>query len=373
MSLIGVAERAIGDYSNVSPGNAAQALVRTRHYAKAALWIVLGMFVVAQPLSVPLAYQSLRVLYAGEDTHSQWQDYLSRDAPDVLFLGASDTKSDVDTRAVAAELSSVAAGPVSVGKLGVDAEKPDFFAALMYRVMHRPTHPRLVIISLAENEFSIDYPFDPTSDLWQISEPFDLGFMQAAYRLDPDRDQLARRWLVPYFATFRPIVSVAQCPLLATARRSGAIARTFHAVRDLNDCEVGRSNVTDRVMDPERNRKVMAGFVAAVSNFHFDERQGENLKQAIEIARQGAAQVVLMRNPNFRLGGFFTDKQQLLLDRLRGLAMAEGVPFIDLVDVLQDDSFLWNDFQHLNRTGARAYAPILAKAISRTAGAFKTF
>src|SRR2546426_5209028 len=124
----------------------------TRHRrARLTLLVILLALAVAQPLSIPLAYHAIREFigvvpaFVGMDVHSQWEAYLARPkAPDVLFIGDSQTFTDIDPTAISADLSDRMGRPISVFKFGVPGEGPAFLDTLIYRVMHRPSRPRWV-------------------------------------------------------------------------------------------------------------------------------------------------------------------------------------------------------------------------------------
>src|SRR2546421_4436256 len=100
--------------------------IRLHRRARLTLLVILLALAVAQPLSIPLAYRAIREFigvvpaFVGMDVHTQWEAYLARPkAPDVLFIGDSQTFTDIDPGAISADLSARLGHPISVAKFGV--------------------------------------------------------------------------------------------------------------------------------------------------------------------------------------------------------------------------------------------------------------
>src|SRR5438094_2385906 len=200
-----ITTRAAPPAPETRPRRATRLTTSVSQRAKIALLLFVALVLALQALSVPVAYYAMHRLvewvpdFSGIGTHAQWSAYLARPrAPDVLFVGDSQAFTDVDTEAISGLVSSRLGRQVAVGKLGVSGEGPDFLNALIYRVMNRPSHPRLVLLELSQATLNEFRGFDPSADLWQISEPFDPGFMARAYRVDPHRGRLARAWVLPF-------------------------------------------------------------------------------------------------------------------------------------------------------------------------------
>jgi hypothetical protein len=335
-----------------------------RRYAWRSLATVVSLFVVVQVASVPAGLAAFGNIYNGADTHSTWHAYLAGPAPEVLFLGASDARADVDTQEIARLLSVDAGRPVTVGRLGIVGEGPDFFEVLAYRVMSQPHHPRLLVVSLGMIEFNSSYVFDPTADLWQISDPIDYGFMSVAYRADPYRERLLRDWLLPYFVSYRPVGTAVQCQIKAVTNKVMQLTSGRSAPLDPTTCDESRGIGFDKVMtDPVREKMEQLYRNVYMRNFQFDDRQARHLANLVAMAKHQGAMVMLLTLPTYQLDRLYPDEHAALEAKLENLAAGAGVGFANLMVEFNTSPELWSDPIHLNSAGARALAPRLSTTI----------
>src|SRR5260370_40278649 len=103
--------------------------------------------------------------------------------PDVVVLGDSRVRYDVDAAAVAANLSARLGRPVTVGTIGLDAVRPTTLTAIAHRILSAPIKPKVLLLAVAEHQYNRtwddapDGPGDQTGYFWQ-------------YTADPDLDRL---------------------------------------------------------------------------------------------------------------------------------------------------------------------------------------
>jgi hypothetical protein len=332
--------------------------------ARRALLVLLLLLVVAQPLSIPLAYYAIARFigvvpaFVGMDVHTQWEAYMARpQAPEVLFIGDSQTYTDIDTAGVARALTAKLGRPITVAKFGVPGEGPAFLEGLMYRVMHRESRPRLIVYELQEYVFNANRRWDPTADLWELSNPPDPGFLQLAFRVDPQRSRLLRSWLVPYFMTYQPISQLAQCSVFELAQAGAMLlGRVPVELRHEAACKSGEAylQVNRYVDDP---------------SFRFSDREATYVSEAVAMARAGGTEVAFGQYPFVGLEAINPTAYQTFRARVDQLAGELQVPTFSLVTELTDDQSihdrsLWLDLAHMEPGGARALAPRVAQEVT---------
>src|SRR5437667_11018791 len=103
--------------------------VATEREARRALWVLVVVLVVVQPLSMLLGTSYLQRWGSPGNAYNQWTAYRAGPVPEILFLGDSRVRLDVDTAALARALS------VSVASIGIDAAKPELLEALAERIV----------------------------------------------------------------------------------------------------------------------------------------------------------------------------------------------------------------------------------------------
>jgi hypothetical protein len=337
---------------------------RAYRRARRSLLILLLALVVAQPLSIPLAYHAIREFigvvpaFVGMDVHTQWEAYQARPkAPDVLFIGDSQTFTDIDTVAVSADLSNRLGRPISVAKFGVPGEGPAFLDALMYRVMHRPSRPRWVVLEINQTTMNANRRWDPTADLWELSNPPDPGFMNLALRVDPYRWRLIRAWLVPYFMTYQPVSQLAQCSVVESAQQAAVLLG--HVPLELREKVACKSGAA--YLQVNRYRED--------ASYRFSDQDASYVREAVEMAHAGGTQVMFGTYPVVQLEAVNPVAHQTFQSKKAALVSSLGVPTFDLVTEMTDeqsihDPNLWLDPAHMEPAGARALAPKVSQVVA---------
>lgn len=346
-----------------------QASAATTWPTRTALILVLAGLLALQPLSAQLARTSMSKIQGGYDPYSQWQAYLARPAaPEVLFVGDSETRTDIDLDAVAAQLSASAGRRVTVGKLGIPGEVPSFQAGLVYRVMHRPSRPRIIVFGVSPHIFNDGYQHPSSSfDLWQISAPWDPGYLREAYELAPDRGRFTRDLLVPYFAAYVPTTAALGCWVVQSNRAD--LERRHQpvpaAVQAPTSCELGRHPDPGDVMTAEDIRLgPMFYRQVFIDNYRFSDREAQALSELVDVARRGSAQVLLYQYPTYGLDSLDPAVASEFSVRIHQLSRELGTPMVDLREAVALPQPDWADPLHLNRAGATALAPAVAAAVT---------
>ena len=350
----------------------------TRRRAIGTIAVMLALLTLAQPLALVVGSAGLKATYGGADLHSQWQAYISRPAPDVLFLGSSDMRTDVDRGLVAAGLTAAAGHPITVGSIGAAAEVAEYLYALTYRVMERPSHPRLLVLSTNAPLFKPSYDCDycrrgvrdqVTQDLWQISDPFDPGFARVALRVSPNPGELVKGYLLPAYAYYPQAMVLAQCAAIDAGRRLTAATGIPEpeTLKADSPCQLGAHPLPEERLTPDTLawwRKLFAtGFL---NHYTFSSAKMGWFRETVALARARGATVVFMQAPYYRMRDVSAEVQDVFAARIVQFAAELQVPYIDLLTNLNDDVSLWADPLHLNRWGAAQFAPDLVAALAAT-------
>jgi hypothetical protein len=316
----------------------------------------------SQFATLPFYYQLSAEVYAGSDSATQWQAYLARGkAPDVLFVGDSQTRSHVDADQISALLSSRMGRQVDVAKIGVGGEGPAFFEAVVYRVMHRPTHPRLIVLPFNPVTLTVRHEegWDSSADLFNISEPLDLEYMKLALRVDSKPGTLVRDWMVPYFRT-APVMSMAlKCRLITWLQtHSHYVPGEF---RVGTPCE--EYSQTDQAFG-KAAPWVLAQFREWVQDYEISDREVQFTREAVQLTRAGGAAVVLLTYPVQDVNQIPSQASSRFQALARSLPDSLGVQLFDLLNVLSHQSELWADPVHMKRVGALRFASTLAEILA---------
>jgi hypothetical protein len=220
-----------------------------------------------------------------------------------------------------------------------------------------------VVLSFSEYMYTRPTAPDPTGYLWQLTEPYDLGYMRFAYDLDPNRGRLLRGWIAP-------IVPNA----LVLARASREQASTLPVMRwilgDSSALGGGTAEsqfaVSSTPMSAEKEAAVLESYRHdfGLGSFQFAADRLDRARSAVRIARAAGVDVRFVIYPVYGIDGINPSGYADYLDRVTTLARELQVPFIDLhaVDQNRDHYF---DPSHLNGEGVLALAPRLAEVAAR--------
>jgi hypothetical protein len=324
--------------------------------AAATLAVLVVIAVLAQPLSVVARERLLPKSGAGLADYL-WRDYAA--APrDVVFVGDSRVLIGTDSAAVEAGLRMRGLSD-TVTRLAVPGADVTIQQAIVYRVMHLSKKPRLVVLSFSEYMYTRPTAPDPTGYLWQLTEPYDLGYMRLAYDLDPNRGRLLRGWIAPI---------VANAPVLARAGREQAssLPPVRWILGDSSAPSAGPAElqfaVTDAPMSPEKEVAVLESYRQdfGLGSFRFAAQRLEWARAAVHMAREAGVDVRFVIYPVYGIDRINPTGYADYLDRVTALARELQVPLADLhaVDQNRDHYF---DPSHLNREGVLALAPRLAE------------
>lgn len=318
--------------------------------ATAALGVLLAVAVLLQPLSAILGDATLGWIEAGTDTSSLWTAYQSGPAPDVLFLGDSRVRQDVDVTGIAGELSRRAGHRVTVKKMGLSDADPELLDALAYRVMARPQRPRTVVVAVSEFAFNAGYQPDRTADYWQLAYPPDPGFLQLALARDASRTRLLAGLAVPL---------VANAPILAQGVQC--------VVQPSPSC-TDAAHLHYEVMTQASHDLTLTYYVDLyLRNFAWSQSELASLTTLVRRIHAGGSSVAFVVLPVNGIAelsaAFYAD----YLDHMAKLAAASKVPLLDLHGAVDESDWsLWADPSHLNDSGA---ALIRAQLAGAAAGA----
>jgi hypothetical protein len=338
-------------------------------FARAVLVSLVALAVLVQIPSIFLARYAAHELWAGQDTASIWQEYRSRPAPEILLLGASSTRSDVDVNSLSESTSRLVGRRVTIGKFGLNGEGPDFYVAALERILSRPSRPRLIFLQVDSLLFTAKDVLDPTRDLWLLSDPMDGEYMKTALRVAPSPGHLVLDWGVPFFATY-PLISVwARCPFTVGARE---LTRRAHLpatnmARQKTPCEEGAHPSADARMSPEDEEKTRRDWAMYLHDYEFSERKAALLREAARMVRAAGATPFLITYPSYRLRSVNPSVEERFHSRIVKEASRVQAPLIDLAGYVIDEPTLWADAAHLNQWGAKEFSHVLAASIAAAA------
>lgn len=324
--------------------------MRTEIEARRALWVLAGVLLIAQPLSLLLGTSYLQRWGSPGNAYNQWTTYNAHPTPDVLFIGDSRVRLDIDTNELSRSLSA------SVASIGIDAAKPEFLEALTERIAAAPATPRTVVIALSE--YQLNASWDAKADsgglqtnyFWQISGPPDARYIATALRLDPERGRLLAGWTVPLLANYSVIVEGFRCDIAALRRR--------------NDCADEYTD-RDRVMDEAVRRRwepiVRDGYLGS---YEVSVAQAASAIRAARALLDRGIAVRFVILPVYRAEALAPAAYARFRERAASIASAVGARFIDLHSTYDDRPEIFFDSNHLTRRGARELAGVLASSLA---------
>jgi hypothetical protein len=342
--------------------------------ARRALAILAAGMILIQLISGPLGHRLNAVARSGTDAYSIWERYASNPVPEVLVIGNSLAQADFDEAALSAELSTLAGRSVTVEKLAFNGQGPLFYDALMYRIMKRSQHPKLVVVSTLAVDLNAGCPCLDllTSDLWDITDLTDPGFVQLALGLDPDRSLLVAGWALPTVAYYPSIVAV-QC-LAVEYGRSSALSMLGAVPAQLQNptiCEIQPGHLllegwaNSPAMTPFGMQRSATAYRQLMADYRISPDAVSSLRHVISQAQTGGVRVVLLESPvHMQARGLFPHEQQAYQQEVEAIASSLGARLVNLSDSVPEDPTLWVDTQHLDRAGAAYLAPKIANALA---------
>jgi len=338
---------------------------KLRRYAGLGLVALAFMLLGGQFAAVAAYYPLNTELSQGTDVATQWHAYIAQNVvPEVLFVGDSQTELDIDTSEIANLLSKSAGRRIEVGKISARAEGPDFLEALTYRVMSLPRHPRLIVFPLnpvTSNAFH-ENGWDPTSDLFQLSDPIDAGYMRLAVTVDASRGALLRDWLVPYFRTTPTISTALKCR--AVRWLEGHLPKVPGELRAV--CDELAHTLATTTFDYKTKETVIGQYRQWLPDYRMSSREAAHIRSSVQLIRSGGSEILFMVYPSRDV---IEDRASAYakFERAAGeLSVSLNVPMISLLHAVAMDDALWADPVHLNRWGAKAVAPAVMTALMGT-------
>jgi len=301
----------------------------------------------AQAVSGAIAESTLRKLESGQDTGSQWRRYEA--APkgmDILFVGDSRVRADVDIDAIDRQLSAKSGRSVHGAKLGISSAVPALLDAILYQVAHRSPRPREIVLAVSEYQFNENFNPDPTADFWQITS-FDPGYLSIALRLDPNRGRLARGWLVPVFANSPVIVQGVQC-----------LIQNFEGTQL---CSQVSRFPEDHLMTADDEHYILGVYRDVdLYRYGFSNTKLSYLRDGIASVRRAGVRVQLVTLPVYKIDAIDPEAYAQFQKQIADLAATAGIDYTDLHNAMQLRPEMWGDPSHLNHRGARELANQLA-------------
>jgi hypothetical protein len=315
--------------------------------ARGTLLVLLAIVIVLQPVAIALGRQALAAVGAGADTYGLWSNYQALPAaPDVLFIGDSRVRADIDTARVAELLSKP---ENAVFKLGISNGQPSFLSALIERVLERTTRPRTIIYGLSEFQFNDRWIWDATADYWAVSEPVSPGHVQRSLVRATDPGRLVRGWVVPALANDRVLWLGANC--------------WWERLRTPDAC-TEPSRLATHVMTDADQAAILANYRRDLSDYRHSSIQEKYLVELISAAQAKGVSVALMIPPVWGIDELFPGLYDRYLARMSMIAERHGVVLLDLHTAIRNEPTSWADPSHLNVVGARALAPMLLPLVT---------
>ena len=320
------------------------------------LWLLLAVVVVAQPISDLVARRELTRLQPGVSAYEQLQRY-QRVHPEVLFIGNSRIRADIDTGALAAAISARR----GVGKIGIDGSQPTLDRAVVDRVLAVSPRPRTVVIGVSEFDFNLNGIFaDPSENYWELDHPADPGFMWRSLALAPDPVRLAKGWVVPLYANYPILLEATRCSAHDSSSRFARVASSFAFGTDRPPCGVHPDNLA-HVMNAVDHDQVLGRFRTQLLNrYRVSQRQTDSLDRSIRALRAAGIEVRLLVTPSFDIQRLLPDAESEFRRAIEGVASATGVPVTDDQDIFADRPELFSDPSHLDSAGRTLYTTRLA-------------
>ena len=324
------------------------------------LLVIVVVLVAAQPLSIVAAIHYLERWGSQGNPHNQWRRYLADPPADILYVGDSRVREDIDGAAITRSLAGDAGRTARVSSIGIDAAKPSFTRAIAERVVHSTPHrPRTIVIAVSE--YQLNETWDglaesggsQTQYFWQVGSPFDLSYARVAVEQDRDPERLLAGWMVPLLANYSVLVNGLRCDVTA-----------LRAPPDCVDEYQDRLRVMDAV-SLERWRHVIRD--QYLGDFRPSSFQIESLERCVSDLQAAGVDVYLVVLPVYRVEELDPARYRDFLQVLGSVSLRIGVNLTDLHSMFDSQPEFFADPNHLNARGAEALGPHLA-AITKPKG-----
>jgi hypothetical protein len=342
---------------------AAAAGSRRTLLSRLTLLSMLLCLVLSQLVTVGLAHSYLDRLEGGGDSYSQWSRYLAR-TPDVLFVGDSRMREDIDVQAVAQLLSDRLGRNVTVGHLGYDSAQPRAIAAILYRVAHRSPRPKLIVYGMSEYQYGTAVGWDPTFDFWNMEWPPDPGYYKLTLEIDNNRNALAIGYVVPAVANANLIGTGIKCTMHdATSLAARVTNLPIEGSEPLGYCDAPVL-MRDSHMDPSVLESIHTQYRQIWSaKFKFSNEEAGFVQSGFKMAASAGIPLIFIVPPVYDLETLNPTAYAEFESRTSMIARSLNAPRIDLHDQVRDNYRGWADPAHLNGEGALELAPIIARSI----------
>ena len=294
--------------------------------------------------------------------HNQWRLYLADPPADILYIGDSRVREDIDGAAIARSLAGGAGGAARVSSIGIDAAKPSFTRAIAEQVVRSapPHRPRTIVIAVSE--YQLNETWDDlaasggsqTPYFWQVGSPFDLSYARVALEQDRDPERLLAGWMVPLLANYSVLVNGLRCDVAA--------------LRSAPDCVDEYQNRL-RVMDAvslERWRHIIRD--QYLGDFRPSSFQIESLERCVRDLQEAGVEVHLVVLPVYRVEELDPARYHDFLQVLGSVSLRTGVNLTDLHSMFDSQPEFFADPNHMNARGAEALGPHLAAITSPKGG-----
>ncbi len=361
-------------HSEILPPELGPATRTAQRTSRRSLWILAIGMIVVQAISTPVGHKLNSIARSGTDDFSIWQRYESSPVPDVLVIGASPARTDVHEPRLAAELSSAVGRPVTVEQMGFPGQNPLFLDALMYRIMKRTPHPKLIVITVVGPDLSNCAPciVSVNGGLWEISDLTDPGFVRLALGASPDPGWLVAGWALPALAYYPSLIGV-QCLAFDSGRNAAkaTLGKVPQQLANPTACEslAAYKWGTQTSMTQLDYEGSLGVYRLGMSDYEVSPQIASRVADMVARARAGGSSVVFLQPPlHPGLRTRFPGEIQISHEGLTTLAGQLNAGVIDLTTAVPADPNLWVDGLHLDRAGADYFAPELARALAPQLG-----
>jgi hypothetical protein len=331
----------------------------TARGATVALVLLAVMLVGVELGSVAIAHSYGHRLSGDADSFWEWNNYM-QSPPDVLFVGDSRVREDVNLSSVQDLLDKQPGPKIRIGKIGFDSAQPRNLVALMYRVTHQAVRPKLIFYGMSEYQYGSAYNFDPSYDFWNMELPLDWGYFQLTYEVDTGRqDRLVRGYLNPLAANQKILETGAPCTIydIKNVIASHTPIRLAGALEPLYPCTTPYS-FADLTMSPESRDRVFAQYREIfATNFSYSEDQASYARRAVGMARSAGIQVAFFVPPQYRIDELNPSAYAEFESQTTSLAREMNIDRYDFHADLRYSQVLWADPAHLNGVGTVEFAP----------------